>query len=357
MNDKRYIRQTILKSFGRTAQEKLKHAKVLVVGAGGLGVPVLQYLNAMGVGTLGIVENDTVDISNLQRQVMYAEGDVGKSKLDVISEKLQAQNSETELHRHPTFLHSENALEIIKNYDVVVDATDNFPARYLINDACVLLKKPFVYGALHEFEGQVSVFNYKNGPTYRCLFPNMPNADEMPNCNENGVLGVVPGIIGNLQALEAVKMITGIGKPLAGKLLIFDGLQQQYQQISFDLQSENLAISELQSTYENVSCATDFTISVDEFSTYLNKKSPLQIIDVRTPQEYETFHFENSINIPLQELSERINEIDAAQNVYLVCQSGVRSKKAVDILKEKINSSIFELEGGINNYNRYAINH
>ena len=356
MNANRYIRQTVLKSFGVKAQEKLKQAKVLVVGAGGLGVPVLQYLNAMGVGVLGIVESDTIDLSNLQRQVIYGEGDVGLSKLAVIKQKLEAQNSETKINAYDTFLHKDNALEIIKNYDLVVDATDNFPTRYLINDACVLLNKPFVYGALHEFEGQVSVFNYKSGPTYRCLFPTMPSKGEMPDCNENGVLGIVPGIIGNLQALEAVKVITGIGKPLSGTLLIFDGLSQQYQKITFDAQQENLKRTALEATYENVSCDVDAVISAEDFSTLLNQKKPLQIIDVRTPLEFEDFHFDTSKNIPLQELSERISEIDSSKPVYLVCQSGVRSGKALVQLKDKINTTFLELEGGLNNYLKHAVN-
>ncbi|QLE00774.1 molybdopterin-synthase adenylyltransferase MoeB [Galbibacter sp. BG1] len=356
MNNSRYIRQTVLKSFGTEAQQKLKNAKVLVVGAGGLGVPILQYLNAMGIGTLGIVENDTVDISNLQRQVMYAEGDVGKSKLDVISEKLQQQNSETKITGFATFLNRENALEIIKKYDIVIDATDNFPARYLINDACVILNKPFVYGALHEFEGQVSVFNYKNGPTYRCLFPTMPGSDEMPNCNENGVLGVVPGIIGNLQALEAVKVITGIGKPLAGRLLLFDGLQQQYQQIRFQLEPENLKRTVLEASYEAISCKVPHLISADAFISSLDSRETLQIIDVRTPDEFETFHFEKSKNIPLQELAQRWGEINSSQPVYLVCQSGIRSRKAYNFLQKEMDTPIYELEGGINNYQHYAVN-
>ncbi|WP_417443608.1 ThiF family adenylyltransferase [Joostella sp.] len=356
MNENRYIRQTVLKSFGVEAQEKLKNAKVLVVGAGGLGVPVLQYLNAMGIGTLGIVEKDTVDISNLQRQVLYGEGDIGLSKLAVITQKLHAQNSETKIQEYHTFLTPENALEIIEKYDLVVDATDNFPTRYLINDACVILKKPFVYGALHEFEGQVSVFNYKGGPTYRCLFPTMPGKGEMPDCNENGVLGVVPGIIGNLQALEVVKVITGIGNTLSGRLLIFDGLKQQYQQISFSSQLENLQRAHLESSYEAVSCDINTLISVDDFSDFLMKGTPFQIIDVRTPAEYEDFHFDNSLNIPLNELLERVSEIDNSKSVYLVCQSGIRSNKALQQLKSKISASIFELEGGINNYLQHAVN-
>ncbi|CAG0909668.1 unnamed protein product, partial [Cyprideis torosa] len=205
MSPERYSRQTILKDFGSEAQQKLLVAKVLVVGAGGLGVPVLTYLNAMGVGTLGIVDADTISLTNLHRQVLYDEVEIGDSKAKVASMKLKAQNPATELIIHDCFLTVENALSIVGEYDLIVDATDNFPARYLINDACTILKKPFVYGALHGFEGQVSVFNFHGGPTYRCLFPKMPSANEVPDCNEHGVLGVIPGIIGNLQALEAVK--------------------------------------------------------------------------------------------------------------------------------------------------------
>ena len=210
MNQERYTRQTILKGFGPEGQQKLAEAKVLVVGAGGLGVPVLTYLNAMGVGKIGIVDNDVVSITNLHRQVLYAQSDVGQSKVMAALVKLKAQNPATNLVVYNSFLDTKNALEIVAEYDVVVDTSDNFPTRYLVNDACVILKKPFIYGALHGYEGQVSVFNYQGGPTYRCLFPKMPMENEVPNCNEHGVLGIIPGIIGNLQALETVKVITGI---------------------------------------------------------------------------------------------------------------------------------------------------
>ncbi|WP_335964907.1 HesA/MoeB/ThiF family protein [Galbibacter sp. PAP.153] len=356
MKENRYIRQTILKSFGEEAQEKLKQSAVLVVGAGGLGIPVLQYLNAMGVGTLGIVENDIVDLSNLQRQVLYAEADVGLPKLEVATKKLKAQNIETQINAYPTYLSNKNALEIIKDYDVVVDATDNFPTRYLINDACVMLEKPFVYGALHEFEGQVSVFNYRGGPTYRCLFPTMPGKGEMPNCNENGVLGIIPGIIGNLQALETVKIITGIGRPLSGKLLIFNGLQQQYQQIMFKAVKENLHRTQLETNYEEVLCEMDDLISVNELQNMLNSNAELQIIDVRTSEEFKNFNIDSSYNIPLQELSRRKHEIDTSKEVVLVCQSGIRSAKASKYLKEQFNRNFRELEGGINKYLKNAIN-
>ena len=208
MNQERYTRQTILKGFGFEGQDKLANAKVLIIGAGGLGVPVITYLNAMGVGKIGIVDNDTVALTNLHRQVLYGQDDIGELKVNTALKKLKTQNDATTIEAYKTFINPKNALEIIENYDLVVDTSDNFPTRYLVNDTCVILKKPFVYGALHGYEGQVSVFNYKGGPTYRCLFPHMPKENEVPNCNEHGVLGIIPGIIGNLQALEAIKAVS-----------------------------------------------------------------------------------------------------------------------------------------------------
>ncbi len=249
MTSDRYIRQKQLREFGPLAQEKLQKASVLVVGLGGLGIPVLQYLNAMGIGRLGLVDNDSVDTTNLHRQVMYNESDLGKSKISVCLSRLRVQNSNTSLDIHETFLNRENALEIIADYDLIIDASDNFPTRYLINDACVIQNKPFVYGALHGFEGQVSVFNYNGGPTYRCLFPDMPGASEVPNCDENGILGVLPGIVGNFQALEAVKMITGIGEVLSGQLLLYNGLNSSIHKVRFPKNRSQSKINGLQQSY------------------------------------------------------------------------------------------------------------
>jgi len=347
LKNNRYIRQTILKEFGSEAQNKLSKASVLVVGVGGLGIPVLQYLNAMGVGTLGMVEQDVVDLSNLQRQVLYAENDIGKPKLEVALEKLQAQNSETIFKIYDTYLASNNALEILADYDLVVDASDNFATRYLVNDACVILKKPFIYGALHSFEGQVSVFNYQGGPTYRCLFPNMPNSAEIPNCNDNGVLGVIPGIVGNLQALEAVKVITEIGESLSGKLLLFDGLQQSYQKIKFDLQPENLEITTLQETYVEV-CSTIASISAEELQELLATKKAIQLIDVRTENEYEDYHLPESIHIPLDELDDRLQEMNPQKPIYMLCETGKRSRIAIELLQEEFEDTLFyNIEGGM----------
>lgn len=350
MNQERYRRQTILKGFGQEGQQKLAEAKVLVVGAGGLGVPVLTYLNAMGVGKIGIMDNDVVSVTNLHRQVLYTQNDIGQSKVIAAFGKLKAQNSDTDVIVYNTLLTTENALEIIADYDVVVDTSDNFPTRYLVNDACVLLKKPFVYGALHGYEGQVSVFNYNGGPTYRCLFPNMPKEDEVPNCNEHGVLGIIPGIIGNLQALEAIKVITGIGETLSGKLLIFDGLQQSYQKIKFKLRSENVQLKKLQDFYEwNEPCEIIPTIEAYEIQKLVSNKA--QIIDVRTAEEFNDYHLANTIHIPLPELEEKHSKINFALPVYLLCQSGKRSETALKQLrKQHPKSSLFSILGGLNQY-------
>ncbi len=354
MNLERYNRQTILAGFGPKAQEKLMGSKVLVVGAGGLGVPVLTYLNAMGVGRLGIVDNDIVSLSNLHRQVLYSEEEVGQSKVGVAIRKLKAQNSETVLAAHETFLTKENALHIISDYDLVVDASDNFPTRYLINDACVILKKPFVYGALHGFEGQVSVFNFEGGPTYRCFFSNMPKSDEVPDCNENGILGVLPGIIGNLQALESVKVLTGIGEVLSGKLLLFDGLSNTFQKISFSVRPENLELHALRSSYD-FECATDFdSLEAEAFLDLIENDKP-QLIDVRTPKEFNRNHLEIARNIPLSVLDSRWNEIKFDEKIYVVCQSGIRSKKAIGrLLNSHPDARFINLSGGMNQIKQHG---
>ncbi len=357
MNIDRYSRQLILKGFGEQGQHKLSNAKVLVVGAGGLGVPVLTYLNAMGVGAIGIVDNDVVSASNLHRQVLYDTSDIGKPKVEVSLRKLKAQNPETELIGHATFLTIENALKIIAAYDIVVDATDNFPTRYLINDACVVLEKPFVYGALHGFEGQISVFNHFGGPTYRCLFPNMPKVNEVPNCNEHGVLGIVPGIVGNLQALETVKVITGIGEVLSGKLLLYNGLSQTVQKMKFPLVPENLKMTHLADDYD-FSCDSSFlSIKSDVFETLLTEKK-LQILDVRTYGEYENEHLTGVLNIPLSDLEYNIGRIPKNKSVYVICQSGIRSRQAIAILQKQFPEQKFiNVEGGMNKLHAYAAAH
>ncbi|WP_273566484.1 HesA/MoeB/ThiF family protein [Maribacter halichondriae] len=350
MNKNRYNRQTILKGFGPEGQQKLANSKVLVIGAGGLGVPVLIYLNAMGIGKIGVTDNDVVSLTNLHRQVLYSEAEVGQPKVSVAIEKLKAQNSDTELVGYETFLSVENALEILMGYDVVVDTSDNFPTRYLVNDACVILNKPFVYGALHGYEGQVSVFNFQGGPTYRCLFPTMPKEDEVPNCNEHGVLGIIPGIIGNFQALETIKVLTGIGEVLSGKLLLFNGLNQSQQKIKFKLQAENLEIKKLQDFYEwNDPCEIVPTIEAENIQKLLVANA--QIVDVRTDEEFRNYHLPESIHIPLNELENNTEKINFSIPVYLVCQSGKRSETALRLLQKKYpKSSLFSILGGLNQY-------
>ena len=352
MNDDRYIRQLQLKEFGPDAQQRLRDASVLVIGAGGLGLPVLQYLNAMGVGTLGIVEQDVVERSNLHRQVLYYERDIGQPKISVVLQKLKDQNPSTNLIAHDTFLVKENALGIIEDYDLVVDATDNFTARYLVNDCCIILKKPFVYGALHGFEGQLSVFNYHGGPSYRCLFPSMPAPNEIPNCNDQGVLGVLPGIIGNMQALEVVKIITGVGEVLSGKLLLFNGLTNSFYKLNVPINIENKKIKDLADKYEPLYCDPSWEVSAEELQTILTKDMELQIIDVRSEKEFGEYHLSGSINIPLPELEQRMEEISSESTVYILCQSGLRSMQALHWLKEKgYQNPVYHLAGGLNQYN------
>ncbi|MDO6472266.1 HesA/MoeB/ThiF family protein [Maribacter sp. 1_MG-2023] len=354
MNQNRYQRQITLDGFGTEGQQKLSQAKVLVVGAGGLGVPVLTYLNAMGVGTLGIVDADVVSLSNLHRQVLFTEDMVGIPKVIAAKNQLAAQNSSTQIHTYQTFLSVANALDIIRNYDIVIDATDNFPARYLINDACVIANKPFVYGALHSFEGQVSVFNYKGGPTYRCLFPTMPAADAVPNCNENGVLGILPGIVGNLQALEAVKLLAEIGDVLSGVLLLFDTLTQRTQRMKFKLQPGNNEIKTLATSYE-FGCELPLkSVEAEEFSTILVEQT-VELIDVRTVKEFQRQHLKEAKHIPLGELTDRVAEVDLETTVYVICQSGVRSKKAIVQLQELFPGKDFvNVTGGMNQMKNYV---
>lgn len=349
MNSGRYIRQEQLREFGPVAQQKLQKASVLVVGLGGLGIPVLQYLNAMGIGRLGLVDDDTIETTNLHRQVLYNENEVGKSKMAVALARLKAQNNETVLEVHETYLNRDNALGIIGNYDLVIDASDNFPTRYLINDACVLQGKPFIYGALHGFEGHVSVFNFRGGPTYRCLFPAMPNATEVPNCDENGVLGVLPGIVGNFQALEAVKMIAGIGEVLSGQLLLYNGLNASIHKIKFPKNPVHSQIEALQKSY-NVPCGIpELEIDAMELPEILKSRQTHLIVDVRNPDEFEEDRLEGSDNIPLESLEDAHLPLDNIEKVFLICQSGVRSAQARYLLQQRFpGKSFINVAGGLN---------
>ena len=340
----RYNRQMLIPEFGLAGQEKLKNARILVIGCGGLGSPILLYLTAAGVGTIGIIENDNVDISNLQRQILYTTSAVGQTKIRETVKRLSALNPLVTFNQYPTRLSAENALEIIKDYDIIIDGTDNFPTRYLVNDVCVMLNKPFVYGAIHRFEGQVAVFNHQNSATYRDLFPTPPPPEQAPNCAEAGVLGVLPGIIGSMQALEAIKVITNIGEPLSGKLLVLDTLSMQSRIIRIPKMPDTLKITQL-IDYEAF-CGLKLVsgITYEELKTLEN----YQLIDVREKHEYEARNIGGEL-MPLSELEKHLPEISRDKTVVVHCQSGIRSQKAIKILEENFGfSNLVNLIGGIN---------
>ena len=356
----RYNRQIILKEFGKEAQEKLLNAKVLVAGAGGLGCPALLYLVAAGAGTIGIVDFDVVDISNLQRQTLYGVDDIGKSKAETAVKKLKSFNPEIEFRIYDLKLDNQNALKIISDYDVVIDGTDNFETRYLINDACVLLDKPLVYGAVMRFEGQAGVFNYKDDDTgiktnYRDLFPIPPDADSVVSCNEGGVLGVVPGIIGTMQAAEAIKIITGIGDVLCNSVLSYNILTNTFYKfaVSKSEKSESL-IPKSKSEFLNYNydrfCGvrrSENEISVEEFYDLILKEK-IRIIDVREENEMPLMNEFKSEKIPMSLIEKNTSFLKSSDTIVLICQTGERSLNAVEILKKKASlCRAYSLRGGI----------
>ncbi|RYU95500.1 molybdopterin-synthase adenylyltransferase MoeB [Emticicia agri] len=352
---RRYDRQILLPELGVEGQEKLKQAKVLVVGCGGLGSPILLYLAAAGVGTLGIIEDDKISLSNLQRQILYTSDKVGKSKIHEAERRLQALNPLVNIIKHGVRLSAINALALIKNYDLVVDGTDNFPTRYLVNDACVILGKPFVYGAIHRFEGQIALFNYKGSSTYRDLFPTPPPPEQAPNCSEAGVLGVLPGIIGSMQALEAIKAITEIGEPLAGKLYMLDTLSMQSRTLKVPKIPDAPAIEKLidYEAFCGINKYEDGQITYDQYLDLLaepdiNGESAFQLIDVR--EEYEIFDEENigGENMPFSEIEKHIPNIRRDKPVVVYCQSGGRSQKVIKLLSTKYGyTNLLNFAGGI----------
>lgn len=360
----RYSRHLIMPEVGIKGQEKLSSSSVLCIGAGGLGSPLALYLAAAGVGRLGIVDFDVVDFSNLQRQIIHGESKIGKLKVESAKERIKEINSDVEVETYNVRLTSENALDILKNYDVIVDGTDNFATRYLVNDACVLLGKPNVYGSIFRFEGQVSVFDAKRGPCYRCLYPEPPPPGMVPSCAEGGVLGILPGIIGTLQAAEAIKLILGKGNPLIGKLLFIDEMEMKIKELKLrkdpncPICGENPTIKEL-IDYEEfcglgrgeeqvASDGSDLEITVDEFYEILkNKRNNVVILDVREPGEYEICHIEGSKLIPLGELQSRVNELDTADEIIVHCHHGVRSLRAANFLRSIGFKKVKSLKGGI----------
>ena len=340
----RYSRQTILPEVGEQGQQKLKNASVLMIGAGGLGCPVLLYLAAAGVGRIGIVDVDKVDITNLHRQVLYTMEDEGKMKAEVAARKLIALNPEINIDVYPLWLSKENVLDIFSSYDIIVDGSDNFATRYLVNDACVMLNKPLVFGSIFKFEGQVSVFNYKNGPTYRCLFPEAPAAGEVPNCSEIGVIGVLPGIIGSLQANEVIKIILEKGDVLSGTLLMYDALSNVFQQLKVT-RNPNSSVITTVGDYEEV-CLTTPDIDKKTFDQWKAKGVVFQLIDVREPNEYALKNIGGEL-IPLNTLQSHVDRIRMDIPVVIHCQMGGRSKKAADFLYSKGYKNIFNLKNGL----------
>jgi adenylyltransferase/sulfurtransferase len=340
-----YSRHLSLEDVGERGQLQLKQANILVIGAGGLSCPVLQYLAAAGVGTIGIVDNDKVDQSNLQRQILYTHEDIGIFKVEAAVSHLKKLNPYIQLHSYNTKLGNDNALTLFESYDIIVDGTDNFPTRYLINDAAVILGKAVVFGSINKFEGQVSVFNYNNGPTYRCLFPSPPSPELVPNCSEAGVLGVLPGIIGSLQANEVLKIILGLGNILSGKLLTFNALSLKQELFHFKKNS-SLAIASLAQDYPKF-CGLDDGFEEITYQDYLQQADAFNLLDVRSKAEREKLYIE-SFHIPLEELEDRYTELAANKPLLVFCKSGVRSKLAIQILESKnYENKLVSLKGGL----------
>jgi adenylyltransferase/sulfurtransferase len=361
---RRYSRHLILPEVGLAGQKKICSTSVLCIGAGGLGSPIAMYLAAAGIGKIGIVDFDTVDFSNLQRQIIHGTKDVGRPKAESARDTINRINPNVEVVLHNTRLTSENALEILAPYDIIVDGTDNFPTRYLTNDACVLLKKPNIYGSIFRFEGQASVFApHLNGPCYRCLYPEPPPPGMVPSCAEGGVLGVLPGIIGCIQATEILKLALGKGSSLMGRLLLFEALEMKFRELRLrrdpqcPLCGENPAITKL-IDYE-VFCgipeapaapaSNPDEVSVQEMKRALdNPKLGIKVIDVRETAEYQIAHVEGVPLIPLSVLPQRFTELDPNQHIYIHCKSGVRSLKALQFLREQGYKYLKSVKGGIN---------
>ena len=405
----RYRRHLVLPQVGIEGQERLKNAKVLIVGAGGLGSPCLLYLAAAGVGTIGIVDFDCVDFSNLQRQVVYAETDVSKSKVKQAAERVNQLNSCVSIKTHNTKLNADNVCALVEQYDLVIDGTDNFTARYLVNDACVLLGKPNVYGSIYQFEGQVSLFESPDGPCFRCLFEEPPDPDSIRNCAEGGVLGVIAGVIGTLQATEAIKWILGIGEPLKGRVLLYDALSSRFDTLTLQRREAcpvcgaNPSITEIKalnascslslkpsaeeqhgtkglqhstdSTFEAMSqnesrirtqtdiqmnernqehidsqTQTATSISQAEFKALVANEVPHLLLDVRSEQEFNLSNIPNAFLIPLDELDGRINELPKNEEIVVYCKSGLRSERAARLLRDFGFERVRSLDGGIDRF-------
>ncbi|MCO5297278.1 MAG: molybdopterin-synthase adenylyltransferase MoeB [Fimbriimonadaceae bacterium] len=357
----RYSRHLIMPKVGLEGQRRLKGASVLLIGAGGLGSPAAMYLAAAGVGRIGLVDFDVVDLTNLQRQVIHGTDDVGRSKLDSAAETIRGINPHVRVDRHEVLLSSENALEILSDYDVVVDGTDNFPTRYLVNDACVMLGKPNVYGSIFRFDGQTSVLAHPDGPCYRCLFPEPPPPGLVPSCAEGGVLGILPGVIGLIQATEAVKLILGKGEPLVGRLLLYDALAMRFRELairrdpSCPVCGDQATVTELIDYHDfcgvpghgSNQAVFEDEISVGELKKLRDAGAPHVLIDVREPHEWEINRIEGARLIPLQDLAARMNELDTADEIVVYCLSGARSAEACLFLRTAGFGKVRNVAGGI----------
>ena len=357
----RYSRHLIMPEVGMDGQLKLKAARVLCVGAGGLGSPLALYLAAAGVGTLGVVDFDVVDFTNLQRQIIHSTADVGRKKLDSAADKLLSINPNVNIVKFDTKLSSANALDLFRDFDMVVDGTDNFPTRYLVNDACVLTGKPNVYGSIFRFEGQVSVFATKEGPCYRCLYPEPPPPGLVPSCAEGGVLGILPGLVGVMQATEAIKLILGAGESLIGRLLLVDALAMRFRELKLRKNPDCPACG----THPTIKALIDYnefcgirgeekpvetqmpSITVEELKQLRDKGQEPFLLDVREPHEYQICNLGGYL-IPLNDLPKRVSELDSSREIVVHCKMGGRSAKAVDFLRQSGFTKVKNLTGGIN---------
>ncbi len=364
----RYSRHLLIPDVGLEGQKKLKAASILVVGTGGLGSPVLLYLAAAGVGRIGIIDYDTVDFTNLQRQVIHGESRLGDRKTASARDRMLDINPEIQVDIYNEPLTSENAFEIAEPYDLIIDGTDNFPTRYLVNDLSVLTGKPNVYGSIFRFDGQVSVFNYEDGPCYRCIFPEPPPPGLVPSCAEGGVLGVLPGTIGTLQATEALKIILGIGESMSGKLMLYDALDASFDYVKLEKNpdckvcSDHPEVTELidyeefcgmpAHDHEEGTAGEEWDITARELEEKLSNGEEVKLIDVREPHEQEISNIEGSELIPMGEVASRMSELDSADEIVLYCKSGTRSSRALEILASAGFRKVKNLKGGINAWAR-----
>lgn len=357
----RYSRHLILPEVGVEGQEKLKAARVLLVGAGGLGSPAALYLAAAGIGTLGLVDGDRVDATNLQRQILHGSSDVGRPKVQSGADRLRGINPHVDVEGHETRLTSANALEIVRAYDLVVDGSDNFPTRYLVNDACVLSRKPLISGAIFRFDGQASVFGAPGGPCYRCLFADPPLPDLVPSCAEAGVLGVLPGIIGSIQAAEAIKWILGLGEPLVGRLLLFDALKLEFRELAI-AKDPDCPVCGTHPTLKTLidyeafcgmpGAAPAAEVSAREFAAERKQGRKMLVLDVREPHEIALAPFPEALHVPLRQLPGRLRELDSHLPVVTVCHHGQRSLRAREILVAAGFGNVKSLAGGIDAWSR-----